>query len=87
MGSEPMADDAYQPTGDQYDYDCAYTDWGDEEHPDPARDYYRVAWRNMAANTGERTFIPALIPPGVAHVHGVASLGRPDLAPPLEAAS
>ena len=28
----------------------------------PARDYYRIAWRNMAANTGERTLIPAIHP-------------------------
>ena len=69
---------AYQPTGDRYDYDCAYTDWGDEEHPDPARDHYRVAWRTMAANQGERTFIPALIPPGAAHVDGLFSMGMPD---------
>ena len=57
--------------GTAYDYDCAYTDWGDEDKPDPARDHYRIAWRRMAANTGERTLIPAIIPPGAAHVHGV----------------
>ena len=55
---------AYKPAGDRYDYDCAYTDWGDEDNPKPARDYYRVAWRAMAANTGERTLISAIIPPG-----------------------
>jgi hypothetical protein len=66
---------AYQPIGDRYAYDCAYTDWGDEEHPDPARDHYRIAWRYMAANQGERTLIPAIIPPGVAHIHGIASAG------------
>ncbi|MFB8229909.1 class I SAM-dependent DNA methyltransferase [Cellulosimicrobium sp. NPDC055967] len=42
-----------------------------------ARAFYRLAWRNMAANTGERTFIPAIIPPGTAHIHGVSSLGAP----------
>src|SRR5690606_4737696 len=40
-----------------------------------ARGFYRVAWRNMAANTGERTFIAALLPPGPTHIHGVASAG------------
>lgn len=42
-----------------------------------ARAFYRLAWRNMAANTGERTFTPTLIPPGTAHIHGVSSLGSP----------
>jgi len=66
---------AYKPTGDRYGYDCAYTDWGDAEHPDPARDHYRVAWRAMAANQGERTLIPAIIPPGAGHVNGVFCVG------------
>jgi hypothetical protein len=43
----------------------------------PARDFYRLAWRNMAANTGERTLIPAIIPPGAAHIHGISSVGGP----------
>jgi hypothetical protein len=43
----------------------------------PARDYYRVAWRAMAANTGERTLLPALIPPGTSHIHGVFSAAAP----------
>ena len=33
----------------------------------------------MAANTGERTLIPALIPPGAAHIHRVSSVGGPNL--------
>jgi hypothetical protein len=65
---------AYQRTGDDYAYDCAYTDWGDEERPDPARDHYRMAWRRMASNQSERTLIPAIIPPGAAHVHPVCSI-------------
>jgi hypothetical protein len=32
----------------------------------------------MAANTGERTLIPALVPPGVAHIDGVFSAADPD---------
>jgi hypothetical protein len=71
---------AYKPNGDRYRYDCDYTDWGDEDNPEPARDYYRIAWRAMAANTGERTLIPAIIPPGAAHVHGVFSVGSPTAA-------
>lgn len=76
---EPLAADAlpvtsYKPAGDPTVYTEHYTRWGDErEHS--ARDFYRVAWRSMAANTGERTLIPALIPPGAAHVHGVHAAG------------
>src|SRR5699024_708050 len=58
---------SYKPIRDG-EYDRLYTHWalpnGDRV---PARDYYRIAWRRMAANTGERTLIPAIIPPGVAH--------------------
>src|SRR5882672_6377528 len=47
------------------------------------RDFYRIAWRNMAAHTGERTLTPAIIPPGTAHVDGVFSVGRPGISPHL----
>lgn len=67
---------AYKPAGDRAKYDEAYTHWG-EEKDTPARDHYRVAWRCMAANTGERTLIPAIIPPGTAHVDGLFSCGDP----------
>jgi len=70
---------AYKPAGDRYAYECAYTDWGTEDDPKTARDYYRVAWRAMAANKNERTLIAALIPPGTAHINGVFCTGRPDL--------
>lgn len=68
---------AYKPVGDRHRYDCGYTDWGDEANPEPARDHYRIAWRCMAANTGERTLIPTLIPPGAAHVDGLFSAANP----------
>ena len=64
---------AYKPAGDRDRYDAGYTPWG----RCPLADYYRIAWRAMAANTGERTLIPAIIPPGVAHVNGVFSVGCP----------
>ncbi|GAB2776616.1 class I SAM-dependent DNA methyltransferase [Nocardioides salsibiostraticola] len=65
---------SYKPRGDRAKYDRDYTHWGDDRDV-PARDHYRVAWRGMAANTGERTLIPALIPPGTAHINGVFSMG------------
>jgi len=62
---------AYKPAGSRTVYDSAYGSWGGV----PVRDHYRVAWRAMAANSGERTLIPAVIPPGTAHPNGVFSLG------------
>ncbi|MFT0846889.1 class I SAM-dependent DNA methyltransferase [Actinomycetaceae bacterium L2_0104] len=68
----------YKPVGDRQSYDAQYTNWGDLDNPDPARSHYRVAWRSMAANTGERTLIPILIPKGTAHVsQSVYSMGFP----------
>lgn len=55
-------------------YDSAYTHWGGV----PARSEYRLAWRSMAANTGERTLIPTIIPPGAAHVSAIYSAGLPN---------
>jgi Eco57I restriction-modification methylase len=64
---------AYKPIGSRHRYDADYTHW----ESGPARDYYRVAWRRMAAVTGERTLIPALIPPGATHPNGVFCAGLP----------
>ncbi|MES8469561.1 class I SAM-dependent DNA methyltransferase [Cutibacterium acnes] len=65
---------SYKPAGDRAWYDADYTHWDG----DPARDHYRLAWRAMAANTGERTLIPAIIPPGTAHPNGVFCVGGAD---------
>lgn len=64
---------AYKPAGDRISYDASYTHWDVDSEVFAARDFYRVAWRCMAANTGERTLIPALIPLGAAHVDGIFS--------------
>lgn len=65
---------AYKRTGDNARYDAAYTQWS----AGSARSYYRVAWRRMVARANERTLIPALIPPGAAHLFGIVSVGLPD---------
>ncbi|MFC2640076.1 MAG: class I SAM-dependent DNA methyltransferase [Propionibacterium acidifaciens] len=65
---------AYKPAGDRAKYDADYTHWDGE----PARDHYRLAWRAMAANTGERTLIPAIIPPGAGHPNGIFCEGFTD---------
>lgn len=77
LSADALPITSYKPIGERYRYDCDYTDWGTEDKPDPARDYYRVAWRNMAANTSERTLIPAVIPPGASHIHGISAVGLP----------
>ena len=64
----------YKPAGDRATYDRLYTHWGDSS----ARDHYRIAWRNMAPITGERTLAAAIVPPGAAHVHTVMSAAPPD---------
>ncbi|MBM4633475.1 class I SAM-dependent DNA methyltransferase [Rhodococcus hoagii] len=84
---EALVDDAipatsYKPAGTTQKYDADYTSWevaGEDGIVETvrARDYYRLAWRAMAANTGERTLIPAIIPPGAAHPNGVFSVGAP----------
>ncbi len=64
---------SYKPSKPRAEYDSSYTHWGAERQA--ARDYYRIAWRNMANNKNERTLIAAVIPPGAAHIHGVSSAG------------
>lgn len=77
LESDALPVTAYKPAGSRTVYDAQYTHWG--QHGEfPARDYYRVAWRRMAANTGERTLIPAIIPPGAAHVNPIYCLGLPN---------
>ncbi|AZZ43417.1 restriction endonuclease [Acidipropionibacterium jensenii] len=71
LAADAIPATAYKPAGDRARYDRDYTHWDG----DPARDHYRIAWRAMAANTGEMTLIPAVFPPGAAHVHTVNSLG------------
>jgi hypothetical protein len=65
---------SYKPLGNRGRYDADYTQWAKGS----ARTQYRISWRRMAANEGERTFTPALIPPGAAHVNTVCSAGLPE---------
>ena len=69
INSRTIPTTIYRPAGDRATYDRLYTHWDGSS----ARDHYRVAWRNMAPITGERTLAAALIPPGAAHVHTVTS--------------
>ena len=67
----------YRPAGDRAIYDHLYTHWGNSS----ARDHYRIAWRRRAANTGERTLVPTIIPPGTAHVNPIYSAATPSAIP------
>lgn len=64
---------SFVPLAERDSYDAGYTRWNVDGMSTSARSLYRIAWRNMAANTGERTLMPAIIPPGAAHVDGVFS--------------
>ncbi|WGH80640.1 class I SAM-dependent DNA methyltransferase [Auritidibacter ignavus] len=64
---------AYKPVRDGL-YDSSYTHWEVDGERVSARDFYRVAWRRMAANSGERTLMSAIIPPGASHIDGVFAI-------------
>ncbi|MDC7108975.1 DNA methyltransferase [Corynebacterium afermentans] len=70
---------AYQPDRKlKPSYDGDYTKWAIAGTSKSAREFFRVAWRQMAATTGYRTLYPAIIPPGSAHVHGISAAGGVD---------
>ncbi|WP_341514010.1 class I SAM-dependent DNA methyltransferase [Rhodococcus qingshengii] len=82
LAADSIPSTSYKPVGSRTRYDAGYTSWEVEDENGilqtvRARDYYRVAWRMMAANTGERTLISSIIPPGAAHIHGIYSAGIP----------
>ena len=58
------------PQGHGTKYLAGYPHWDGE----PANAGYRLAWRNMADSSMERTLQAALLPPGPTHVHAVHSL-------------
>jgi hypothetical protein len=41
-------------------------------------EYYRLAFRRQLSQSGERTLIPALVPPGCGHINPVISCALPD---------
>ena len=64
----------YKPSGNRTDYDASYSQWGGVS----ARNFYRIAWRNMAPLTGERTLVPAIIPRHAAHLQSMTSASPSD---------
>ncbi len=72
----------YEPAGQRARYNQDYTSWqhdvAGKVETVSARDCYRLAWRGMANNVSERTFFPAIIPPGAAHINSVHSAAAKD---------
>ncbi|WP_435256127.1 hypothetical protein [Streptomyces althioticus] len=44
----------------------------------PYSEYYRLAWREMIPDNGERSLFAAIIPPGPTHIHAVRSMPMED---------
>ncbi|WP_328812283.1 DNA methyltransferase [Rhodococcus sp. NBC_00297] len=73
---------SYKPLGERSRYDAAYTSWQIPDEDGLVRtvravDCNRVVWRRMAANTGERTLISAMLPPGPAPLYTLYSVALP----------
>lgn len=68
LAADAIPATAYKPAGDRAKYDHAFVKTSGLYE-------YRVGWRSMAANTGERTLIPAIIPRGAGHLFTIRSVG------------
>ncbi|EMZ5184905.1 class I SAM-dependent DNA methyltransferase [Yersinia enterocolitica] len=44
-----------------------------EDEPRKVTDYFRLGYRGMLSQSGERTLIASILPPAIAHIHGVQS--------------
>lgn len=65
----------YRPACDTHTYHSRIprVGWKEEgeDEPKPVTEYFRIGFRGMLSQVGERTLIGALILPGVTHIHGV----------------
>ncbi|BCL16013.1 Eco57I restriction-modification methylase domain-containing protein [Micromonospora sagamiensis] len=78
LGTDATPVTGYKPAGDADVFDQAYGRWEHGSEKVSPRKFYRLAWRKMAANTGERTLVSAIIPPAATHIQGIYSLGFAD---------
>ncbi|MDE8670766.1 hypothetical protein PY310_19525 [Pseudarthrobacter sp. H3Y2-7] len=69
---------SYQPAGDPVKYGSDYGQWNVRDLAVGVHQTWRIGWRLMAATTGQRTFIPSIIPKGARHTHGVLSTTLPE---------
>lgn len=61
----------YIPNKDNFDSRIAFTSFNNEKR---VNEFYRLAYRGMLAQTGERTLISAIIPIGTTHTNAVRSI-------------
>jgi hypothetical protein len=68
----------YRRACDLVQYRQAQDQWLDRSLPEPVArlysEFYRVAWRKMIADNGERSLVSALLPSGPAHIDAVFSM-------------
>lgn len=78
LATDQIPATSYKPRGDRSRYDAASTRWTLADGAEVrAEECFRIAWRSMWASGNERSLISAIIPPGAAHVHAVASSAMP----------
>lgn len=73
----------YRPMADKAEYlsRTPRVSWKDENEIEvrPVTDYFRITCRNMLSQSGERTLISAITPPGHGHINAVQSIVFRDL--------
>ncbi len=62
-------------SADEYRRRTPKVNWVADGEVDARRvtDFYRLAYRGMLPQSGERTLMPVILPPGAGHIHGVQS--------------
>ncbi|MER8088447.1 class I SAM-dependent DNA methyltransferase [Streptomyces sp. NPDC094048] len=64
----------YVRASDIHAYEKAQDVWNGRRYTE----YFRLAWREMAGSSNERSLFASLIPPGPAHIHAVRSMTLKD---------
>ncbi|MEU0335818.1 class I SAM-dependent DNA methyltransferase [Streptomyces sp. NPDC006193] len=64
----------YRATSDYNFFDKSVDKWNGKRYTE----YFRLAWREMAGSSNERSLFAALIPPGPTHIHAVRSMALAD---------
>lgn len=70
LGEDDIPRTSYQRALPFNEYQAGYPKWNDQ----PSSAFFRLAWREMAQPSSERSLFAALMPPGPTHVHAVHTL-------------